>query len=212
MERVFKELKKYIPEDVLNNLSIKEYHKGDLFCTREDKNIYVVLKGTVRGIRFHGMNEIYYPFLFKPGDSIGFLYSLKPYEKNWEVVVVSKTVEVIVFNPSIIEKYIMNDLKAFKYFVLNTMDAVERGMTSFFLRIYGGSEALFAYGLVNNEDKGRVAFESYTNLAKGLGISRSMLYRIIKKFVREGLIQKEKNEIIIKNKRGLIDVYKKYTY
>lgn len=212
MDAVFEELKKYIPEEVLINLPVKKYHKGDFLYTRKDPNIYILLRGVVRGVCYQDNNEVYYPFLYKPGDPIGFLYKMKPYNKNWEVVVVSKKAEAIVFTPNVINDFIMNDLKAFKFFTLRAFDSEERGKTSFFLRIHGGAEAMFAYGLISNEEGGKVVFESYTNVAKGLGISRSMLYKIINKFVDAGLIQKGKNNVIIKDRDGLIKIYSKYIY
>jgi len=190
MTDILNQIKKYIPEDIVNSLPITKFNAGETILNIEDNYFLIILEGTAHGIRYQDDKKIIYPYLWKKGCMVGFNMLLSKSKKNWEFIAFTPLVAVL-FTPEVIEKYIFQVPKSFKFFVESNMYILEAGLKGFYILAHGGAKAYLALLLIEGSQNKIFYFRKYENFADILGISKSMLFRITKEFIEKGMIQKD---------------------
>lgn len=211
MTEILNQIKKYIPEDVLNRLPRKKFNAGETILNMENNYFLILLDGTAHSVRYQDNKKIIYPYLWKKGCMVGFNMLLSKGKKNWEFVAISPVLAII-FTPEVIEKYIFQAPSSFKFFVESNMYILEAGLKGFYVLAHGGAKAYLALLLIEGSQNRVFHFKRYENFADTLGISKSMLFRITRDLIDKEVILKKRKKVIILKPEALKDLYREYLY
>lgn len=207
-----KRFNKIISKKIFDELPKREFSMNEFIIGLEDETVVLILEGTVKAVRYEEDSESVFPLLFKEGDFVGFNMNVMKYFKNWEIVASSKKVKVAILKKEFIEKYILNDIKALKFFLEKCYEPIEAASCGFYIHSRGGAKAYLAFLLIKNAVNGEFIFTKYSELTNILNVSKTFLFRITKEFIDSQLIVKKRNKIIILDRGKLMDFYRKYTY
>lgn len=207
----FQIIKTFLPPAVIQHLQMKKFSSGEIILTSDEKNIFYIKKGIVHAVSHHEKRESFLPYRLKTGDIAGLSSSLFFKEKWWGFMA-STDVEVIFLSKDILDRYILNNLDAYKTLVKASNYIVERNTTSFYIQIHGGARALFAYGLVEYSIDDEFRYIKHGDIAKTLNISRVRLHSLENEFIHKRLIKKERKKIIILNKAGLRELFQDFLF
>lgn len=212
MEGKFGFLEKIMSKDLIRNLRVREYHRGEFLLTIEEHKIVYILEGTVYAIRYHGDKKIINPYFFNKNQLVGVNMYLQKKIKDWEMVAASKKVKAVVLDEKLLEGHLLNNAKILRFILEKSAGVMRRGMRGFFIRSHGGAKVFFAFLLISNSVEGKMYFLKYTDIADVLNVGKSMLYKLTGELIEEGCIKKEKNYITILDKEKLMEYYEEYQY
>jgi len=212
MEGKFGVLEKIMSKDLIENLRIREYHRGEFLLTIDEHKIVYILEGTVYAVRYYGGKKTINPYFFNKNQFIGVNMYLQKDIRDWEMVAASKTVRAVVLDEKLLEEHLLNDVKILRFILERGAGAIRRGMRGSFIRANGGAKVFFAFLLISNSVDRKMYFWKYGDIADVLNVGKSMLYKLTGELTEEGCIKKEKNCITILDEEKLKEYYKEYMY
>lgn len=205
-------LENFFSKEIIKNLRIKEYTKGEFLLTIDEHKILYILEGTVYLIRYHGDKKIIHPYFFKKHQFVGVNMYLQKDIKDWEIEAATDKVRVVVLEEKLLEEHVLNNAKLLRLILEKSAAVLRQGMRGFFIRSSGGAKVFFAFLLINNSVEGKMYFLRYTDVADVLNVSKSMLYKLTGELIDEGCIEKDRNCITILDEEKLKGYYEEYIY
>ncbi|UUV19702.1 helix-turn-helix domain-containing protein [Fusobacteria bacterium ZRK30] len=212
MEGKFGVLEKILSKDLIKNLSIREYNRGEFLLAIDEHKILYLLEGTVYAVRYHDGEKIIHPYFFKPNQFIGINMYLQKDIRDWEMVAATKKVRAVILEEKFLEEHMFNDAKILRFILEGGSGVIRRGGRGYFMRSHGGAKVFFAFILMSNSVEGKMHFLKYNDIAHVLNVGRSMLYKLTGELTEEGCIKKEKNFITILDEEKLKKYYEEYMY
>ncbi|MCS5422728.1 MULTISPECIES: Crp/Fnr family transcriptional regulator [Psychrilyobacter] len=212
MKGEFGVLEKILSKDLIKNLSIREYHRGEFLLALDERKILYLLEGTVYAVRYHDGEKIIHPYFFKPNQFIGINMYLQKDIRDWEMVAATKKVRAVVLDEKFLEEHMFNDAKILRFILERGSGVIRQGARGFFMRSHGGAKVFFAFIIMSNSVDGKMHFLKYNDIAHVLNVGRSMLYKLTGELVHEGCIEKNKDCINILDEEKLKRYYEEYMY
>jgi len=213
-----RELQEEMTDFFLNELSkrgtIKSYKK-DCIIEPSEKNICIVVEGMVTQELFSEDGNQISLFMLAPGTIFGEMDYFDGYKTCAVSTVISRDAKISILNSQIIDREIVKNPKIYNYF----MHSIIRKYRILMLKLaddnfndFKGKLAstlirfaiIEAGGIFNGARIKNV--QSLTMFSKYLSCSRSTLSVAMSEFKSQGIIEMEKNNIIIKDKDRLMEL------
>ncbi|MBP2655131.1 MAG: Crp/Fnr family transcriptional regulator [Firmicutes bacterium] len=195
----------YIKE-YLNEIPIVNYKRGQ-YITRSDENfteIFFILDGNVKVECITEYGKSFLVDELSKNEFVGkFSYM---YEQNLFCdIKATSNASLLKINNETFDKLQKNPefLKMFLYKISNRIYHMYKKLM---MKNLFSLEELFAFYLLKSSEEGIFNFKSTSDLCNIFPISRKGLYNVINKLVKEELIRKEKNSIVILNKKKLFEL------
>jgi CRP-like cAMP-binding protein len=207
-------------EEIIPYLSLFEFEKGELICSQDEavEYLYILVKGKVKIFTTSEEGKTLILSFKTPLEVIGDIEYVQEIDTINTVEAVSSVV-VIGVRQSVLRRS-LKDHAPFLQFLLkiitrkfhiksqfmrhNIMYPVETRLASYLVSVaYDENEAL-----VN----GKVSTSNLTDIANLIGTSYRHLNRVIKDFSVNGLVERHKGAIVIKDLEGLKLVAKENLY
>lgn len=205
------EITRYLTEEEIKNIPVKKYSKGSTLISADEKKIMYIISGEAKSLRYEEGRRINFPIIFQRDAFIGSCTEYTFNNMEWDVVALTD-IEVFSFSEIEMEKYIFNKPEIFKVFIKQLCGCIEIIYKGTYIQCRLGAKEHFAYLLNTIADKDVVTYKSYKEFSGVLGVSESMLYRITRELIGEGLIEKKGNKINILEREKLLDYYGEYLY
>ena len=205
------EMVNYFLNDLAGQGIIKDYQKGSIIDPTEANSIHIVVDGKVSQDLYSEDGRHLCLFMLTPGTIFGEMDYFDGY-RTCVVTTVVVNSKISVVAQDIIEKEIRKDINAYKFFfhsivrkyrILmlkiadNNFNDFHGKLASTLIRFAVLEEgALFNGARIRN-------LESVTEFSRYLFCSRTTLSLGLTKFIKLGMIEKEKNEIVIKDSAQL---------
>ncbi|MBP2642864.1 MAG: Crp/Fnr family transcriptional regulator [Firmicutes bacterium] len=195
----------YIKE-YMNEISIVNYKKGQ-YITRSDENfteIFFVLDGNVKVECITEYGKSFLVDELTENEFVGkFSYM---YEQNLFCdIKATSNVVLLKINKDTFDKLQKNS-EFLKIFLYKTSNRIYHMYKKLMMKNLFSLEELFAYYLLENSESNIFKFKSKNDLCNLFPISRKSLYNIINKLVEKNFIRKDKNLIIIIDKKQLLEL------
>lgn len=193
-------------KEYLNEVAIVNYKKGQ-YIARSDENfteIFYILDGNVivECVTEYGKNFLVDEL--SKNEFVGkFSYM---YEQNLFCdIKAASNVSLLKINKDTFNKLQKNPefLKVFLYKISNRIYYMYKKLM---MKNLFASEELFAFYLLKNSEGDIFKFKYTSELCNIFPISRKGLYNVINKLIKKGFIRKEKNSIIITDKKQLLEL------
>jgi len=204
-------IKSFLPPEVIRNLQVKKFSQGEIIFSSSQKKAFYIEKGFVSPVSHYEKKESLLPTRHKAGDIAG-LNTYMLYKNKWWEFIASTDVEGFFLSDDILDKYISNNLDAYKTLVKVAASTSEQVLLSLYIQVHGGARALFAYGLVEYSIDNEFQYIKHENITKTLNISRARLHALESEFIQKGFIRKERKKFILLDKEGLRDLYKEFIF
>lgn len=207
-------------EDIIPYLSLYEFEKGELICSQGEavEYLYILVKGKVKIFTTSEEGKTLILSFKTPLEVIGDIEYVQEIDTINTVEAVSPVVMIGV-RQSVLRRF-LKDHSPFLQFLLeiitrkfyiksqfmrhNIMYPVETRLASYLVSVaFDENEAL-----VN----GKVSTSNLTDIANLIGTSYRHLNRVIKEFCLNGLVERDKGAILIKDLEGLKLVAKDNLY
>lgn len=207
-------------EDIIPYLSLYEFEKGELICSQGEavEYLYILVKGKVKIFTTSEEGKTLILSFKTPLEVIGDIEYVQEIDTINTVEAVSPVVMIGV-RQSVLRRF-LKDHSPFLQFLLeiitrkfyiksqfmrhNIMYPVETRLASYLVSVaFDENEAL-----VN----GKVSTSNLTDIANLIGTSYRHLNRVIKEFCLNGLVERDKGAILIKDLEGLKLVAKENLY
>lgn len=201
-----------LPKSIKGKVKLKKYIKGDFIYEKGDNKVIYIKKGKAIKLRCDEDGEKLFPYIFSEDEFVG-VNAFFTGESDWEVR--ASTKEVIGFEiPNyIFKEYILSTPIFTQEYIPKCTKLIYQGVRGFYIYSQGGAAAYYAY-ILNYfcADNNIFHFDSYTNLTKAVYVNKSSLYKITNQFIKEGIIEKNKNNIKILDRKALIQYFDSYKY
>jgi len=214
-------LKKYIELYNINSffsnnlekyMSLYRFKKGEHIFTSSEKVEYfffLVSGGAKIVLNLENGKSILIDYS-KPLEMLGEMEIINnPYSKYDVITIEDSTLIGIPINT--FSKLIDNDSIFWKYLYSSTIDKLQSTVTSNIISSSFSFEHVLANYLITHsiekDDEIIVESASFNDLSQLLGTSYRHLNRVLKKFIENGLIKKDKRKIIITNYEKLSEYY-----
>lgn len=200
-------LKEIFKDNILNQLKLIKYNKGDLICKPEDKltNLYLLVKGKLKIYTVLENGKSFLLRFNKPLGVIGDIEVFTEYEVKTYVEAIDKVILISVSYEDI-NKYVCNDPHFLHFIIKHLSHKLYTISNLTTLNILYPLENRFASYMLstlidenNSEYIEEIKTSKLTEIANLLGSSYRHLNRIINKFTEEGIIEKNKGYIRIIN-------------
>lgn len=203
-----------IPHQERKKLKTVKYSKGEFLEYELDSKLVFITQGNALIVRYSEDREVIYPYLIREGDLLGMKKYITGEFMDWDVIAYTETVSILEIPVPILEKYVFSDLSYYNALLKKTILAFQNGVRGFYVKTTGGSKAYLAYliYILSEEDDGFLAGDNFINFKNVLMTNKSMLYKTVNKLVDEKIIEKEKNRIIIRDRKALIELFSDYFY
>lgn len=205
----FSSLDQEVLESLATHAKIYQKHANDiLFYEKEDKEeVYYIVKGSIKFYKVDRFeNEI---FLYKQ-DSNSLIYNVSKLCKEYIISCYSNAEfiedsEVLVFDAGEFQKSIQNNHNFMQVILKESFKMIQKLQCIISRDIVYDGTAKVAHMLVNELD-------SFNKLKKHeiaymLHIQPETLSRILKKLIRNEIIEVEKNQVVILDKTALENIY-----
>lgn len=209
-------LQKYLLEDIFSpplraHLSLYSYEQGEVICSKGDssESLYVLVKGKLKIYTTSAEGKTLIISFKTPLELIGDVEYIQGTEMLNTVEAVSP-VQMIVIPYRLLRQYGRNHSPLLQFLLevitekfyrksdflsLNLMHPVEVRLASYLLSItYDDSDPQFA---------GQLSAISLVDTANFIGTSYRHLNRVIRKFCQDGLTERSKGYILVKDREGL---------
>ncbi len=193
-------------KEYLNEISIVQYKKGQ-YIARADENfteVFYILDGDVIVECITKYGKIFLVDELSKNEFVGkFSYM---YEQNLfcDIKAVSN-VSLLKINKDTFGKLQKNP-EFLKFFLYKISNRIYYMYKKLMMKNLFTSEEMFAFYLLKNSQDAIVKFKSMNELCNIIPMSRKGLYNVINKFIKKGCIRKEKNSIIITDKKQLLEL------
>jgi CRP-like cAMP-binding protein len=207
-------------EEILPHLSLYEFDKGEQICSQGEavENLYILVKGKVKIFTTSEEGKTLILSFKTPLEVIGDIEYVQEIDTINTVEAVSPVVMIGV-RQSVLRR-LLKDHSPFLQFLLriitrkfyiksqfmrhNILYPVETRLASYLVSVaYDENETL-----VN----GNVSVSHLTDIANLIGTSYRHLNRVIKEFCKNGLVERNKGSIVIKDLEGLKSFAKENLY
>ena len=204
-------LNKLFSPSVFSNFKRERFSAGSIVSHHDNKDVFVVIKGAVHGVRYYDKNEFIAPYIFSEGEIFGFYGNHIMKDTQFEFRA-STDLEVIVIPESIITEVVLNDFALYKFFNESSAKIWSEIIKAIYIKFHGGSKAIFAFYLAEHSKEGKLYFLKTENFPKSMNISRIMFFKIEKEFIEKGLIKKMRKHYQILDLEELQAYYKNLIY
>nr|WP_275444716.1 Crp/Fnr family transcriptional regulator [Paenibacillus sp. ACRRX] len=198
-------------EEVEPNLSLYSYHQGELICSQGDpaQHLYMLVKGKVKVYTTSAEGKALILSFKKPLEVIGDIEYVRGTDIVNTVEAVSP-VHIIVVHQRWLSKYGKDNAPLLRLLleIITRKFCIKSNSLSFNL-MYPVEVRIASYLLSVSFDEsdplltGQISPISLKDAANLIGTSYRHLNRIIHKFCEEGLIERHKGTIVVKDRGGL---------
>jgi len=214
-------LKKYIELYNINSIfsnnlekhmSLYQFEKNEyLFTSSTEVNYFYLLVsgGTKNVLNLENGKSLLINYS-EPLEMLGDMEIINNSYSKYDVIAIKDTT-VIGIDMSIFSKLIANDPIFWKYLYNSTLDKLQYTVNSNIISSsYSFEHVLANYLITHAVEKGDeilIESASFNDLSQLLGTSYRHLNRVLKKFIEQGLIKKDKRRIIITDYEKLSEYY-----
>lgn len=193
-----------VPLELRNKIIYKKYYKNDLIYSNDSNKVLYMISGISYIAKYDDQGEIIFPYIITPDEFLGINNLLGSSFGSWEVIVNSPSAEVYEIPKDIFNKYILPSPIFLEYYLEKSSNIVAHIAQAFYIYNQGGAVAYFAFFLEYIFTKFNLfTIKRYLDLTKVLYISKATLYNITNKLIEDGAIKKEKNALILLDKKKL---------
>lgn len=201
-----------IPKEIQKTLIKKKFSRGEFISYGSNGKIGLLLKGEVIGVRYHDDQRAVFPKLLRRGDFLGISFLLLDGDLDFELEA-RTDVDVLEIPEDIFKKHVLSDLNVHINLLKKINSYLLQATRAFFIRIHGGTKAYFAYILYTfSEHEDVVYLKSYTEISNVIFSNKTMFYRLVKEFQEREIIEKNRNTLVIKNRKLLEPYFEEYIY
>ncbi len=204
-----------LPASLRHKVKFKKYKKGDYIFEQGTDNIIYLKSGKAIKIRCDDDDEKIFPYMFSGDEFVGVNSYFKGIEGwDWEVMAFSDEVEGYEIPTHLFRDYILSTPLFTQEYLPKCTKIISQGLRGFYIYSQGGAVPYFAYILLNYfcENSNVFYFDSYSYLTKAVYVNKSTLYKITNQFIEEGLMEKNKHNLKILNRKALKKYYESYKY
>ena len=193
-----------VPLELRNKITYKKYYKKDLIYSNDSNKVLYIISGVSYIVKYDDQGEIIFPYIITPDEFLGINNLLGSSFGSWEVIIDSMSAEVYEIPKDIFNKYILPSPIFLESYLEKSSNVITHIAKAFYIYNQGGAVAYFAFFLEYIFTKFNLfTLKRYPDLTKVLCISKATLYNITNKFIEEGVVIKEKNELILLDKKKL---------
>ena len=205
---LFRGMKDSEIEEYVSHCPILQYSSNDVIhsSAKPLHGIGVVISGRAKIVSGNGDTLIR---LLKPEDIFGAASVFSIESSNRTTVISSSKCSIRLIPEEVILKIISNDPAAAKRYITFLSDRISF-LNSRISNLTAGDTvaktAGFFLSLETDGDGNVFLNDSYTNVASRLNMGRASLYRTIDRFIADGLISRDRDNLTILDRDGLEDI------